>query len=151
MFFAAAALLSVIIGAQLSGIKAFASRIIDSSFPVSYNVAYRTGEHQAVENAHVRFEDDTAYITANGVTTAADISDAVFTCTEKELRSQNTVRGFLLFILIAAAAYSIPFSFVCFGFSLRAAALAHSGKKAVSQYSSIRRRQQGARPAPAAA
>jgi len=96
-FFAVCVLASLWLGSNLVGVQQSAQNMVESVYPLRYNVALENGT--SLKNVTVRFDDDTAYL-SNGEAVA--VSSAEFVSVNPDMHRANSVRvGFVSIILSA--------------------------------------------------
>ena len=152
ILFAAAAVLSLVAGINFNSIKSFSQKTVDGVFPVSYDVIYLDDSSAHTENATVIFNGELAVISSDGVSRSVQTSQAIFTCTNPALRSQNIVRAGMLSMLLLALASLLSALLVWCGFSIRGLAAERRVKAASRPLSAVNTvRGKGARAAATAA
>ena len=128
MFIASAAVMALIIGFSLGAINDLSRSVIDRVFPITYDVEFINGSHDILHDAKVSFNGDTASISSAGLKYVVNINDAVFSCTNESLRSQNTIRHAMLVALISSVAFGLAASLAWFGIEVRSLA-SHKAKR----------------------
>ena len=132
MFIASAAALALVIGFSLGTVSDLSRNIIDRIFPVTYNIEFINGQQDMLSDAKVVFNGSSALVSAAGFKDTIDMNDAVFSCTDENLRSQNTVRQGLLTALISAMAFGFSASLAWFGVEVRSLAVHKAKRRTVS-------------------
>ena len=103
-----AGVISLLLGAGLPRIHSFSDNLISGIFPVSYRVEYRDAKSASVV-APVLFVGESAVISYSTGNEVIPVSNAVFTCLDTVLRTQNMIRSSLLSATLAVSLACLPF------------------------------------------
>lgn len=113
-----AAMISLMIGANLHRIHNFSANMVAQTFPVNYKIEYRNSISPSISVAPVQFVNEAAIITSAVGNKIIPITDAVFICQETSLLAKNTLRSGLLSAFIIFAVACLPIALTVISFSL---------------------------------
>jgi len=128
---ASAAVLAIVIGCSQGTISSFSRSIIDRIFPVTYNVEFINDRQDMISDAKVVFNGNNALISSVGFKGIIDVNDAVFSCTDEALRSQNTIRHGMLTMLLSFVAFFACASLAWLGVEVRCIAVRKAKRRSV--------------------